>query len=272
MALSEKIKVQTLRENGAILPVGFSNSTERGLVAKRWRLKEEKELSAIFDENGAKMDRYVSSVLATMFTKIGPHDLTTMDAAKKMLVIGQMSMPDVFFAYLYLRVQAMGHELSFNLSCPKCRDVFSFTADLNTVKIRSIEKLEDAQWIYSLIEPFKIRGSSVNAFRMGPAPWSALKSISDEGFNPGNMKAGMIISSIASVGFDTGFSAIPLAKNELDEMGKRDFENLASEIDRNSLGPDMSVEAQCPKCSKEFLTSIQWMAESFFGASSRSEH
>jgi hypothetical protein len=267
----DKIKSQNLSENGPVLPVGFTNSLDRGILAKRWRLKEEKELSAIFEDSGAKMDKYVSSVIATMFTKLGPHDLTTMDAAKKMLIIGQMSMPDVFFAYLYLRIQAMGNELTFNLLCPKCREIFPFTVDLNTVVIRSIEKLEDAEWIYKLRDPFPIRGKVVKELKLGPPNWSTLRAISDEGFNPGSIKAGMIIGSIASVGFETGHSAIPLAKHELDEMAKKDFESLASEIDRNSLGPDMSVDACCSKCKNEFKTSIQWTAESFFGVSSLSE-
>lgn len=271
MALSDKIKKQVLGEHGAVLPIGFVNSTDRGILTKRWRLKEEKELSAIFNDSDAKMDRYVTGVLSTMLTKVGPHDFATMDAAKKMLIIGQMPMADVFFAYLYIRIQAMGNELTFNLICPKCREIFPFTVDLNTVLISSIEKLEDGEWVYKLIEPFPIRGKMVSELKLGPPRWSAFQSIAEDGYNPGSMKAGVINGSIVSVGFESGHSAIPLAKHELDEMGKRDLEFLAREIDQNSLGPDMSVEAHCSKCQKEFRTSIQWSADSFFGASSRSD-
>ena len=270
-----KTKKKTLLEFGAFLPLGIeqNGTLSREVAVRPWRLKEEKELSTIFDEKGAKMDRYVMAVLSTMFTRIGPHDFAALVPAQKQVAISQMFMADVFFAYLFLRVQAMGNELTFDLTCPKCREQFPFTVDLNTVEIRSVEKLADASWDYKVRTPFPVRSKKVLELRLSPPRWSALQEITELGMNPGVMKSGMISGSITGIKFEGGkdFETLPLAKHELDEMTKYDLEKLTTSIDEASLGPDMSIEVKCSKCRNEYKTSIEWTAESFFGISSRSE-
>lgn len=272
---TSKIIKKTLAEVGPFLPIGVEEGGKlhREIATRPWRMKEEKELSAIFDEKGAKMDRYVIAVLSTMFTRMGPHDFASIPAVQRQVIVSQMFMADVFFAYLFLRVQAMGKDLTFELACPKCRGQFPFTVDLGTVEIRSVETTEEAFWAYKLRDPIPLRGKQAVEFRLGPARWSALQAITEAGLNPGTMKAGMILGSTVGVKFQDGkdFETLPLAQHELDEMTKFDLEHLAAEIDQASLGPDMSIEAKCGKCRHAFTTSVEWTAESFFGISSRSE-
>lgn len=264
---------KTLVENGASLPIGIpdrSGAINRSIEVRPWRMKEERELGAIIERlKGSRVSQYVPSVLSVMCTRLGPHDLSAMKEVERQIIISQMWMADVFFAYMWLRVQTMGETVGMDLHCPACMAEIPFVADLNTMAVRSVEKAEDAQWWYDVRKPFQARNKEAKRLLIGPPRWATLENMSDQtGKNPGELKAAMINGSVIQIEGIEG--QLVLAHNEMDEMHKVDFEQLATMIDVNAVGADLSVEASCKKCKQDFRASIDWTGEGFFGAPSRS--
>lgn len=261
-----------LSEQGPILPIGVvqpNGTISREIVIKPWRMKEERELGALLEKvQGAKFVHYVPAVLSVMCEKLGHHDFSSLKPTEKRLVMGQMFMADIFYAYIYLRTQTIGNEITAKTRCESCGNLITIEADLSTINVRNVQELKDALWKYTPIHPFEIRGKKITYLEFGPTRWLALESAGESlGKNIGEMKATVIHSSIFSIG---GFDdQIVLAPHELDEMRKVDFERLSTGIDENSVGPDLSVDASC-SCGKEMKISIDWAGESFFGVSSLS--
>lgn len=273
---NSKTKTIELGKLGAILPLGVlsGENLEKTIDVKKWRMKEERELSKLKKENKhASMPQFVSMVLSAMANKIGAYDFTgDIKTANKMLNISSMYTPDVFYAYVWLRVKALGSDLVLNTSCPKCGDDenFSFSADLNTIDVKTVEKFEDAMWRYDLVEPFDIRGETVVGFNFGPPMWSVMEGMKgiDSG-DTGAIKAALIHGSIQSIiKADGKEEAIALAQHELDDMCKIDIEKITGDLDKYAIGPEMAVTITCPKCGKEFKKVIDWSYDDFFGTSS----
>lgn len=266
-----QIKKQTLAEHGSVLPIGIldvSGTLHRGIECREWRLKEERELGAALERvESARMGQYISTVIGTLCTQLGPFKLDTMKPAERSVIISQMWMPDVFFVYLWLRVQTMGKILTLKLTCPNCGHRFDYSADLSSVMITSAEKIEDSRWDYQPQRAFEMRGKKVEKMTFGPARWAAIDALGDKvGKNFGVMKAGLILGSIHEV---NGASGVAYADHELDEMYKIDVETLTNLIDKMSLGPDMSVEDVCEKCGKQYRSTLDWGNDAFFAVSSR---
>ena len=263
----------TLEAQGPRLPLGTvaGEGLSKELAVRPWRMKEERELGALRDANqNANMAEYVSMVLSAMCTKIGSHELDDpkMKPEQKRLAIGQMFTPDVFYAYVYLRTQALGPELALNVTCPRCaQKVPKFVADLSSVEVTTADTLGEACWEYHLLNPITVRGKKVGTFVLGPTRWNALEMMKGAGI--GMAKPAMIKASIHAVGSKEDGEQVVLTETDLDELTKRDIEAMTSQIDNHSLGPNMAVEGKCPSCSFDFKLPIDWGYDSFFGDSSQ---
>lgn len=265
------LKTVLLQELGSRLPLGIQDSAggfNNSLALRRWTMKQEKELGELRKENkGANMGEYVSMVLSSMCSRIGPYDFENMKFEERRVRISQMWMGDVFAAYCLLRKKALGKILGMDTSCPFCDKAEDFNADLDTIEVTTAENLEDLQWDYKLLEPFDIRGKKVTGFTLGPARWNSMETIADEGGSMGHAKAGLICGSVFKVhGHDT---PLALVSHELDEMGKHDIELLSKKLEDEPLGPNMSIEKRCQKCRKDMKLPIRWSYDDFFGTSSR---
>jgi hypothetical protein len=266
-----KKKVVQLSEWGQKLPIGFptpEGEPARDINFRPWRMKEERELGAVRDkERNMNVAKFVGVVLGKMCVQLGPHNFDTMKEIERRVIVGQMFMADVYQAYLWLRMVAMGSEIDIDVTCPFCRHGFLFKADLQTVEVHVPESMDDAKWEYELNDPFEVRGNKVERLTMGPARWNCLENVHSGEFNTGEAKSALIHGSIHAV---PGFDNVMLSVNELDEMTKRDIEGLTGGIEEHRLGPDMSIEGNCPSCSREFVTALDWGFDGFFGTSSRS--
>lgn len=269
----------TIKERGALLPLGMAGGEAgayvRDIAVRDWTFVEERAIGAERDANrDSNIAQFVSMILAQMCTKFGRHDFESMKSAERRATVGQAFMGDVFYTYVWLRIQAMGNMLDMNLTCPSCLHKFEFTADLDTVEVITAEKLKDAQWEYELFKPLELRGKTVKKFLMGPAYWNALEMMSSTGggMDSGAAKSAIILGSIHGLADykdkDGNAEAVALAAHELDRMNKRDIERLTALIDKNAIGPDMSVEGKCGRCKRPFKLSIDWSYDSFFGDSS----
>lgn len=269
MSESKEIKKTTLKEVGPILPLGVEENgiNVRELAVKRWTFKQEKELGELKEENSdVRMGRYVSMVLATMCTKLGPYDFENMDFNKRLLAISQMWSGDVLYAYCWLRYKSLGNEIGMKVPCPVCAKQIDYVAYMETLEISHGDSLEDFLWDYELKEPFEIRGEEVTGFRMQPMRWNTYEMITNDSYGGlGAVKSKMIVNSIYSIlGQD---KPLPLAEHEIDEMGKSDIELISKGIEEQQLGPDMSIEVKC--CRNKFVHQISWSYHDFFGSSSR---
>jgi hypothetical protein len=270
---TEKHTKTDIAKYGPTLPMGVAGPTgvpAREIVVRPWRLKEEKELGKLRAQNqDATLTQYVTMVLATMCSKLGAVDFDTVkDFAARRLVISQMFVPDVFYAYIWLRIHAIGHELDLKLKCPYCRHEDKITADLRTTEVWVPKDPKAAEWECTLKHPLQLRGKTVTGFRMGPQRWSALETADIASGDTGAMKALTILGSVR--GFLGDPMDIPLAPHELDELTKQDVERLVAALDDNMVGPVMSVEAKCVKerCGKTWNAPIDWGYDRFFSTSS----
>jgi hypothetical protein len=274
----KKIKRIPLKDLGMTMPLGILTSDgnyAKSFGIKRWRMKEERELGELRDQNrDASVGQFVATVLSAMCTNVGNHDFEKLKPAEKMVHLSQMFVGDVFYLYTWLRLKSLGPQLKLDIKCPNCSNKFKFSADLNTVEVDTCDRLEDAYWDYKLEEPFEIRNKEVTEFRMGPPRWITLENMKGiGGLNTGAAKAGMILGSI--VGIKNWKDAkgeptpVALAVSELDDMAKVDIEGITSMMDENAIGPNMAIEGECPRCRSNYVMPIDWSYDHFFGASSR---
>lgn len=271
LPLPQKVRTVLLKDLGPRLPLGVPDTggAYRGdLVCKPWTMREEKELGSLRDSNrDSNMAQYVSMVLATMYERIGPHDFSGMKFDERRLRVGQMYMGDVYYAYVWLRLQALGPELGIELTCATCNSKFTFPADLETIEVTTAANLEPFLWPYDLHVPLVIRDKEVRTLGMGPPLWQAIESMTGQGgMNAGEAKAVIILGSIVEA---EGLGAVTLTDSDLDGMVKRDIEQIANLLDEHHLGPDMAVEGSCPRCRRPFKMPMDWGYDSFFGSSSR---
>lgn len=260
--------VTTLKELGAALPLGTESNGKwhKDLAARRWTMKEERALGEL--KENTRNGQFVSVVLATMLTKFGSHNFgDSVSIDEKILHIGNASMADVLYAYVWLRVDALGPSLGLDMSCPstKCKKNFSFNADLGSVEVKTANDLSEAVWTYDLKDPFVVRNKVIKGFKFGPTRWSAFDNITSVGV----AKAELLLGSILEVIYeDDSVEPIVMVLSELDEMGKYDLEMISKQTDEHAIGPLMVVEGECPHCKTAFKRVINWSYNDFFGNSS----
>lgn len=261
---------QTIQDRGPVLPLGVPDSGgnyHRDLAIKPWRFKEERELGRLRDEHkDENLAKYIGMVLATMCTRIGPYDFTAMKLVEKRLVISQMFMGDVFYAYVWLRIHSLGADFPINFKPSWSNKEIKINADLNTVEVVSAESYEAACWMYELSNPIDIRSKQVSEFRMAPIRWSALESL--EGLagsiDLAYQKSKLILASV--IGCEGIDGDVILTEQELEEMTKLDIEKLTAKLDAQNLGPLMVVDGKHK--GRQFQARIDWGYDSFFAISS----
>lgn len=268
-------KKSTIRELGPTLPLGVvgpSGARGREIGVRPWRIKEEKELGRLrakHSDANINLSKYISIVVSTMCTRLGGADFESVaDPLHKQIAVSSMLVPDVFYAYIWLRIQAIGPELVLNMKCPKCRSEFKYEADLLSTEVVVPENPDKVSWTYKLQTPISLRGKQVSNLHLGPMPWASLENAQTFSNDLASGRAAAILGSVRRLGDDEHETV--LAPDELDEMTKRDFEALSDEINERHLGPVMAVEVVCPmqRCDFTWHTPLDWGYDSFFSNSS----
>jgi len=270
--MSKKIEIL---KNMNELPLGIldGSSYNKTFSIKRWTLKQEREIGLLAEKNkNASTGRFIAMLIGTMFTKIGQWDFEKLTSEEKILKIMSMYSGDVMFLYCYLRFKSLGPEINIKLTCPTservCGKNFTFVGDVGSIDNVCFDSFNESIWEYNLKEPFEIRKKLVKKFKMGPSKWNTYEIITSKdikGF--GDIKAKIFVSNIIGLNDEKDF--INLVDHELDEMGKADIELLSNEIDKNRLGPDLSIETKCDNCGTKFTRTIPWEYSNFFGISSQ---
>jgi len=269
-----EIVTETLKSQGPKLPlgtVGNGGQYFKDIEVRPWRFPEEREIGRLRAENkGMNVAQLVNLTLSVMNKKLASFDFESMPLPERRAVISMMTMPDVLYAYAWLRRESVGSEVKFDPRCPGCGHDFVFVADLDSMDVKSVSDLKSALWDYEFKTPIMIRGKEVKKLTLGPAKWNAVEALGNTGISEldvGATKSGIIFGSIHSV---DGLGEIPLAEHELDDMVKYDIERLSVLIDEKAIGPDLSLEGVCPRqrCGRKFRMPIPWATDDFFAVSS----
>lgn len=265
-----RFKLSTFGVYGHNLPVGrvmADGKLSKSFTLKPWRMKEEKQLAEWKTKykGGLTLGTYVTQVLATMVESIGGVTLPESEVDRRMM-LSSMFMADIMYMYVALRVEALGNELKMRLPCPACRSRFDFTADLNSLDIRTITNPADLAWDFKLRTPLKHRGDLRHTLTLRPTLWMTLES-KGAGDTAG-MSSAVIAGSITALNGIPADEFTPVPESALDELTKYDLEMLTKSISENSPGPVMCVEEPCSKCQASFFWPIDWGYDNFFSHSS----
>ncbi len=267
-----KSRKTTVAEHGDSLLIGQAagGTLSRDMSFKPWRMREEREIAASLEANNhqQKMNaaEFASMVLGAMCPTLAGANLADMKPAERRLFISQLFMGDVLYAFIRLRIHAMGSVLTVNTACRSCGFKFPFDADLNTMEVTVAESLEDTRWTYDLKRPLVIRGKKVERILFGAPRWQTVEATHR---NVSNTIVGARPDVIAACFLTAeGVDGGPVAAVELDEMSKLDMECISAAIDRNTVSPDFSIEMDCPSCKLHQTHVIDWHYGPFFMASS----
>lgn len=268
-----KIKVTTLKELGPNLPIGVKNAGgnySKNISILPWKVKDEKELGRMRDEEDASVSNYIGIILSYMLSEFGGKKLKREEITASRLFFSQCYVPDVFYAYIWLRRNVLGKDLKMSNTCRHCKKETELVVDIDTLEVKTVEKFEDSLWEYELLDELELRGKKIKKFILGPPKWFHIDEIySVNRINVGAIKDETLRGSIVDIPELTGGTGeIVLSPEELEELTKRDLETLISEIDEHSIGPNMLIEWQCESCRREHESSIEWVYDHFFGGSS----
>lgn len=270
------MKEVTLREHGAKLPIGIVGedgvALQKDFAIKRWNARLEREIGRLRQEKKAlSMPEHIALVLAVLCERIGPFNFAEMKkVAEKQLAISQMFSGDVFYVYCYIRCQALGSSLGFEVECPSCGEQYSSETDLLDMTSTVADKIDETLWEYELLESFPFREIEANTLKLGPTYWHSLEKAEVEGrLDIEGGKMAMIAGSIRGIK-EFPVEVVPVI-DELDEMGKRDIVTIVDELNEHHFGPDMRLFTTCPKCKADNIQPINWSYQSFFGSSSLSQ-
>ncbi len=263
--------VTTLAELGPKLPIGLSSGSglSKDLVQRSWRTKDERELGKL-KKPKMSMAAYVGTVVAYMHNRFGHHEWTPeTKLEERRVIIGQAYMPDVFYAYLWLRREVIGNEIVLEIACssPSCGHKFKFNADLGSTEVIKVDDESALDWSHQLHDPVDIRKKRVTHFRLRAPRWASLESGASGDLNEAAGKILLVKGSIVGLNDEEGL--VQLSDNEIDELSKRDLETIASRCNDEFVGPKMSVDITCPKCENQMRSPIDWTYDRFFSISSR---
>lgn len=260
-----------LKDQGPNLPVGIvvNGKRVRPFRARPFRLKEEKELSKLKNEaKGMTIGKFVAEVISRMYATIGPHNLDSMKPAERLLTVCQLTMADVLYLYLYLRYEALGHDepVVMKITCPACRVDYKWYGELGTMQVRVVpDDSLDLKRQCSLRDGIEIKGQPRKVVTLQPILWSAFLNKS---FNGPQHESDAVRGAICGAeGVDQ--NPLVLTDKEMDELTKRDLNELVRDIDEHSPGPSLRIEPECPACQYKALMVLDWGWETFFSPSVR---
>ncbi len=271
----------TLGDLGAMLPIGVPHGNPallaKNFAFKPFRMKEERELDKIRNKkggSGSHPGKVVEDVLAHMLTEWGGDPNFAQKSEKvRRNAVRNAFMADVLYAYVALRCEAMGPVLGLKVECPHCGHEWAWKTSLDGLEVDFVEKIDElADRIYELRYPIDFGGKAYDLLAVSPPTWAAVSDVKQSARRggTGDIKARMILSCIRQAGIKAEPKAPPVTPGNalLDNMAKRDVEELAQYINDSFPQVDLSMEIACPSCEGTFGHSVQWNWDFFFSSSS----
>lgn len=265
-------KLPTLAEVGRRLPIGYVDAAgarhrEFDLVPWDWDLEDRLgELAA--DEPDMRMPAYVAEVLGAGLARLGALEFPKLSRAERRLLIRSMHVPDVFFAYVWVRVGALGRVVVFrDFQCSVCRkSVPEFRGDLGTLEVKASEEVP--RRVVKLAHGVEFAGKRLTTFTLQPLRWAHVESQGErEMRNAARSKLAMIQQGVAGLeGAPEG--PVYLTETHLRTMEMVEVNRLVREIDDLGGGLVMEFSGRCPHGAHDFRRGIDWGFGDFFQNSS----
>lgn len=265
-------QITTLGELGANCPISMPNGAKPDFSFKPWRMREEKEIGQLKSRKKTT-GVFVREVFDYMLTSFDGRDWGSYSASERKLLLNQQPIGNMFYMYFYLRYDALGEELAMQaMTCPECSaKVEGYTADLTSLEVK-IEAENGGKREPNKIElrkPILIGDSQVDTILTSYTPWDCMEKVKATSANDGAIKEAFISSSI--VGFESKEMGRldNLAKNlVLNQLPKREIENIYTSLDDQNGGPIMKMAVACNSCGHEWESALNWSYDYFFGNSS----
>jgi len=281
--MKKEKNIKTLRELDRMLPIGLKERPEwsfkprdNSFKFKDWGFEQEEEISKLKNKETSS-GSFATKVLTMMLDELGGQKWDKM-GDERILVLSRMAMSDVLYMYIYLRIEALGHEFAFsNLVCPHCNHEHGeFVVDLRDLDVDVLDKDEDIEHVeeYILKKPIKFEhmGSDgkkitekIASLKLTRSKWSVMEELSGENVQNA-AKSKMCLLKDCIVGYNDSIGYVP--DEIIKSIKKLDFERLDRMIARINKGPTVVITDDCKNCGKKWSRQINWSYDYFFGSSS----
>jgi len=253
------------------MPVGVETTPggtrERGFAFKPWRGRDERFVGSMRDKNRSMpAGQFATRVLAYFLTNWGNRSFEGLDDTARWHALASSYMADVLYAWCALRRSALGDTFAAELGCPLCRHRFDFEGNLTQLPVIIADEDEELRVPCVLSDGFDYLGNEAKVVTLEPSRWMMYEGLGQDGLNLGAIKLRTIAASIVAI----GDHETRVAHEQLDDLTKRDLEELYSAIADKQPGPDMRIKTSCPACGMQIDRSFSWGYEAFFSATSSS--
>ncbi len=180
---------------------------------------------------------------------------------------------DVFYAYLYARIVAVGENMDVPIVCPRCQFQGFLQANLWNTEVNVIDEPEEMFAWVDLKRGFKLKNSKLcKRIQLKPIPFSAQ-------ITPGASEVGVDVlgyqqfrEGIAAIdGADPGYV---ISDEEIDEIEKIDQLAIDRQAGKVVAGPKLRTIIDCPgknaageSCGYKLIDGINWSFDHFFDSS-----
>ncbi len=269
-----KTNLQTLGNNFPILT--FDGPTQK-FRAKRsfsfleWDMGIEEKI-AEYKAKSKTVGEFVSKIFSILLDDFCGIDFQKQSPEQRLLLINQLEIPNVMYAYLCLRIEELGHELRMDVPCPHCKKMNKdWRGDLRTIEIGVKDEEHQRKVLYDLVKPIRMGDEkTVVEFELDVPKWDAMENVSMEvAENEAKFKREIFKSSIVSFKLGDAKDASFTDKDEvISKLKKVDIEKCMKVALENAAGPIMSIGGKCTHCSTEWVKPLNWGYDYFFDSSS----
>lgn len=272
-------KCSTLGDYGELLPIGVHGprqpELQKGFGFREMDYQTEKEIDEARkrkDGPGNHPAKIVSEVLATMLSEWGGDSTFGKKSRKhKLGMIGAAYSEDILYAWVCLRIQAMGEDLSIDWTCPACQVEMPWPTDLSYMPVTVVDTVPEPVEIL-LKKPVQFGDKTLVAVNLLPPLWRAATEVkmSRRG-SLGDVKSEMLRTAISSFKTKDG-EEHPPAPRIFDRLYKRDRERMMKALGGDRFPRcDMTFDIECKSCGHEHSTTLDWTWDFFFGSASLPE-
>jgi len=284
------MKITTVRELGAQLPVGFPQ--QDGTLAKAFTLRpyksridrhiglwEEANRDQFGTDQGMQLAMKVAKFVSLIVESVGGKQLTLTEDGnspeEREVEIAQWAFADVLYVYFYARLNSLGDQMSVDVACPSCNREYtgddSLVFDLRDADVRLIEKPSEMDFWYKMKRPFRLRDKKTvcEQVRIAPMRWVTMQQPGVlSGSAMGQLGYRMLADCICGI---NGNASQPydFTDHEMDEMEKIDRVAIDKLAERVGGGLDLRVTVKCDNkdCQQPITNPLNWTWDHFFGES-----
>jgi hypothetical protein len=269
-------ELTTLGKLGRQLPIGLlspdGSKLSKSFTLRPFTFEEELAVGEMREQQGLSAGAFVAKLMSIMTIEVGGTRLEDLkDDASRELFFHGMFMADVLYMYVCLRIEAMSNTLSMLINCPGARcqgkEPFPFYGDLNGIDVRAVQAASEIDHTCTLRDGLKFGDKVHKALRVQPPRWNCFYERDLN--NKAQIQLAMFTGSVVGFADEDGEVSVP--ETCFRKLSKFDAEKLSTFISKATPGPQMILEAVCPKCKTKGVKSLDWGYDSFFAGSSLSD-